>query len=228
MQLILDHLSTVIIGSMVALSLTASQVRMTQGRVEQVSAYVVKTKALSLADWLERDVVTLGKNLGQDNYRFEYPSYNAEGQTSEWVFWSDSTLTSTATTRYYTRYELTQVDSLELEPDAFGQQRYQPLYEARRYTAAMPVVGGTVSFPSARDWVGDGLTVRTLSSFTVQLLMNDGTVAASSERDEADFIRLQFAMIPELDPEQAYLSELFWTTTLKVRPFWEQYKTTTI
>ena len=217
MQLILDHLSTVIIGSMVALSLTASQVRMTQGRVEQVSAYVVKTKALSLADWLERDVVTLGKTLGQDNYRFEYPSYT-----------DDSTLTSTATTRYYTRYELTQVDSLELEPDAFGQQRYQPLYEARRYTAAMPVVGGTVSFPSPRDWVGAGLTVRTLSSFTVQLLMNDGTVAASSERDEADFIRLQFAMIPELDPEQAYLSERFWTTTLKVRPFWEQYKTTTI
>lgn len=214
MQLIYDNLVSVLIASTVIMIVAVVQLRATQNGVEQVSTHAAKTKAINFGEWLEDDIVSLGKNISTDQGRFELPDTLADGNTGYWEFYSDSLLSAGSVVRHMTRYRLVNTgrrivdDSVEVN-----------LYQARRETVQVPVVGGVAAVPTEAEWIEDGMSVATLSFFKVTLLRSNGE--ETEEEDEADFIRVRFAMVPEFDLDNNYLQEYYWTTTLKVRPFWE-------
>ena len=213
MNLLFDNLAAAMLMMAVLVALVGTQLRVQQAGVEQVSAHAAKTKAISLGRWLERDVTSLGANFGNNLSRFEAPVNNADGVTTEWVFYSDSLRPDDSRVRHLTRYRLSVVDSL----GKAGARR--ALYQLRRETASTPVVDGLPQPVSSSAWAEDGRSVSTLSGFKIGLVERLGSTTTDATR--ADYIRVEFAMVPEFDREHGYLQELYWTTLLKVRPFWE-------
>jgi hypothetical protein len=212
MQAIFDHIIASIIGVTVIMALMSTTLRVQQAGVEQVSAHAAKTKAISLSRWLEDDITSLGANFGRNLHRFELPVVDDEGNTTEWVFYSDSVHVD-ATLRYLTRYTTRVVDSIEQQ----GEMR--PLYQLDREVAVVNVVDGEAPNMSFASWTGDGRSVATLSRFRIGLVARDGTSTTNVEA--ADYIRVEFSMVPEFERHRGYLHELYWSTLLKVRPFWQ-------
>lgn len=210
MVAILDHIAATVIGVTLLMALLSTQLRVQQAGIEQVSAHAAKTKALSLSQWLTDDITSLGANFGRNLLRFEVPQYDEHGNTSEWVFFSDSLAASGLARRQFTRYIIRQVDEIE------HMGRVMPLYQLERQTASSAVVNGVALPPAA--WRNDGKSVATLSRFRIGLVARDGTPTSDVER--ADYIRAQFAMVPEFERHRGFLRELHWSTLLKVRPFW--------
>jgi hypothetical protein len=94
------------------------------------------------------------------------------------------------------------------------------LYVVRREAAESRVINGVAQPVPATRWRADRWSIGTLSFFRVSLLERDGTVTA--DPNTGDYVRIQFGVVPEwiLQPEN-FIRELYWATTLKVRPFWE-------
>ena len=90
MSMFFDHLVSIIIASAVIAIVAVVQLRSSNDGVEQVSAHSAKTKALTFGQWLEDDIVSLGKNMGKDLGRFSRPDTLADGNTGYWEFYSDS------------------------------------------------------------------------------------------------------------------------------------------
>jgi len=214
MTLIFDYITAVLLSMGIFIALVGTQVRVQQTGIEQVSAHAAKTKALSLGQWLEADITSLGANFGDNLLRFELPESDDAGNTLEWVFYSDSLRAGGAVDRYVTRYTLTTVDEIVTG----GVTR--PLFQLTRETASTPVVDGVAQPIGAGDWRGDGRSVATLSRFQIGLRAREGQPTSNVEA--ADYIRVEFALVPEFERHRSYLQELYWTTMLKVRPFWQQ------
>ena len=212
MNLLIDHLASVVIGVVVMLMLTAAQLRSSQTGVEQVVAHAAKTKALTLGEWLEDDILSLGANIESQNGRFQAPTSDSLGNTTDFTFYSDSLSAGGDTVRVVTQYKLVPTETV----DVAGEQRQ--LYEMQReVTNVSPGEEDAIVFGSGG---GTPPTVATLSFFRLDMLNRYGQTA--SDVDSAEYIRIYFAMVPEFDLEQNYLRELYWTTTLKVRPFWQE------
>jgi hypothetical protein len=214
MQLIFDNLVSVLIASTVIAVVALLQIRSTQNGVEQVSTHAAKTKAMNFGEWLEDDIVSLGKNLGRDAGRLSKPDTLADGNTGYWEFSSDSLVTADSTVRHKTRYRLVNTGQRLIDDSVTVN-----LYQARRETVETPVNNGIEDPVTEAQWQEDGMSVATLSFFEISLLLADGE--ETDDPGKADFIRVRFAMVPEFDLENNYLQEYYWTTTLKVRPFWE-------
>lgn len=213
MQLIFDHILATLIGVTIILALLSTQFRVQQSGIEQVSAHAAKTKAISLSQWLERDITMLGANFGNNMHRFEEPILDEHGNAINWVFYSDSLHEDGSVTRHLTRYVLAVVDSIEQNTEM------RPLFQLDREIATTAVVGGVMVPLSAGAWDGDGRSVATLSRFEIGLVARNGTTAPDVE--SADYIRVAFSMVPEFERHRGYLHELYWSTLLKVRPFWQ-------
>jgi hypothetical protein len=214
MQLIFDHMVATLIGVTVMIALASTQLRVQQSGVEQVSAHSAKTKALSLGAWLEDDITSLGANFGQNLMRFDLPQTDEHGNSTLWQFYSDSLYEDGSSTRHITRYSLDIVDWIEVADST------RPLYQLHRQTASTPLVNGVPSGITSPQWSSDGRSVATLSTFRIGLVARNGTLTTDPET--ADFIRVEFAMVPEFIVARGYLHELHWSTLLKVRPFWQQ------
>lgn len=213
MNLLFDNLSASLLATAVLLALLGTQVRVQQANVEQVSAHAAKTKAISLGRWLEDDITSLGANFGNNLSRFAAPVHNADSVTTEWTFYSDSIHADDTRTRHLTRYRLDAVDTVDVRGVA------RALYQLRRETATAAVVDSVAAPVPEEAWAEDGRSVGTLSAFRIGLVERLGTATTDVER--ADYIRVEFAIVPEFERQRGYLQELYWTTLLKVRPFWE-------
>lgn len=213
MSLIFDNLSATMLAMAVMLALIGVQLRMQQANVEQVSAHAAKTKAISLGRWLEEDITSLGANFGNNLSRFEPPVVNAEGITTEWVFYSDSLLPGDQRMRHITRYRLLPVDTVAVR----GVDK--TLYQLRRETASTPVVDSVAAPVPEAMWAEDGRSVSTLSAFKVGMIRRLGQ--ETTDVTTADYIKVEFAIVPEFDRQRSYIHELYWSTLLKVRPFWD-------
>jgi len=214
MQLIFDHLTATLLAVTIIMALAATQLRVQQSGVEQVSAHAAKVKALTLSEWLEDDITSLGANFGQNLSRFELPEQDLHDNTVLWVFYSDSLLDDGSLRRHLTRYLLEEVDEIETASGT------RALYQLERQTASTPVINGVAQPVSGAAWAEDGRSVSTLSTFRIGLVARNGT--ATTDVEASDFIRVQFAMVPEFERSRGYLQELYWSTLLKVRPFWQQ------
>ena len=228
---IFDHLSSIVIAAGVVLILLATQHRSTHASVEQVATHSVKAKTLVFGHWIERDLLDLGKNLGRNRYRFKPPTTDSLGNTGEFHFFSDSTCTSGCTfpggvsvavgdtARLHTRYSLVPTDRVLLR-DSLYVQRERQLMRLDREVAVTKYVNGVVGEPTSGQWRRDRWSMGTLSGFQIDMLKRDGTISTSV--DEGDYIFVRFSVVPQwlLDPEN-YIREIYWSTTLKIRPYWE-------
>ena len=213
MHVLLDHLSAIIIGAAVLLILAATQLHAQRANIEQTSSYATKTKALSFGEWLEDDILSLGENFGLNRFRFEPPVSDSEGiNTIRFVFFSDSVDASTGDTlRLMTRYLLENVGEVERSGETVS------IFQVHRHTAESPVEDGTAPPPSS--WTADGRSLSRLTHFRISMLDRDGR--ETTDVEAGDYIRIVFNMIPQFPVEPEYLRELYWSTTLKVRPFWD-------
>jgi hypothetical protein len=240
MTLLLDNIIASIIMATILLALAATQLRVQEAGISQVSSHSAKNKALSFGQWLDEDIVSLGENVIDKSARFGNPdtsSYRVytidDGgtrqprtitYTTEWRFYSDR-LAGGGKQRVATRYKLIeQPDSLEVELRD-GSTYSRPLFQLERSVSGWKNVNpitDTATFTDA-DFTEDGRSVSTLSLFHIQLVDNQGIPFAAANPlapDQASFIRVDFTMVPEFELKRGYLRELYWTTTLKVRPFW--------
>ncbi len=240
---IFDHLSSILIGTAVILILMVAQHRSSHASVEQVATHSVKAKTLVFGHWVERDILDLGKNLGRNRFRFKPPTTDSLGNTSTFHFYSDSTCTVGCsfpsgvniavgdTARLHTRYRLVPTKRANLR-DTTGQRVSRQLMKLERDVSETYVNDGVAPDPLAGSWRRDRWTIGTLSSFNIEMLERDGRPAENSDGtvniESGDYVFIRFSVVPEwiLDPEN-YIREIYWSTTLKVRPYWEPPKVTT-
>ena len=234
---IFDHLSSILIAMAVTLILMVAQNRSSHASIEQVSTHSVKAKSLVFGHWVERDILDIGKNLGLNRYRFKEPVTDSLGNTGLFHFYSDSTCTVGCsfprgvnvavgdTVRIHTRYRLFPTKRVSLR-GAGGTRVERQLMQLDREVAETRVRDGVASDPPPGRWRQDLWSLGTLSQFKVEMLDRGGRVTGSVTH--GDYIRVRFSVVPEwiLDPEN-YIREIFWTTTLKVRPYWEPPSPTT-
>ena len=235
MNLIFDNLIALIVSGVVLMTLSTSQIRSQHAAHEQVVSHSVKAKTLVFGNWVERDILGLGANFGNNLYRFESPTIDAAGNTQEWVFYSDSLKDNGDVIRIHKRYRLDSTRAVTFEETG---QTFQ-LYEVRRDTAVTAVVDGVAEAPTAADWGNDLGSLGTLSFFRIEMLDRLGQVpyvAGTEETDidgnpipgtadvdveAVDYVRVRFGVVPEyvLRPDN-FIREMYWVRTLKVRPYW--------
>ena len=238
MQIFYDHLISIIVEGVLILGLQVTQSRSQHAGIEQVASHSVKAKTLVFGEWVEHDVLDIGANFGTNLYRFEAPSIDpTTGNTTEWVFYSDTTGADDVTRRVFKRYRL-----LETGEAAFRDTTYQ-LYQVARDSVVVPYAADdtppTLASLGPSDWVENTWSIGTLSFFNVDLLDRTGQVPCPEGSEvtdddglvvrctgdvdvyKVDFIRIRFGVVPEyvLKPDN-YIRELYWTKTLKVRPYW--------
>ena len=224
MAFILDHLNSLIAASAVILILGMAQIGAQRTALEQTTSYATKTKALSFGEWMEDDILSIGANFGRNRFRFLAPVNDANGNTTKFTFYSDSVQTSGDTLRLMTRYRLVPTRTV------LRGGVEVPLFEIQRHLARVPVINGVAPMPPENNiviggtpgpnaWTADGRSLETLAGFHIGLLKRDGQ--ETTDPEQGDFIQIEFRLVPEFPIEPEFLRELYWTTTLKVRPFWE-------
>ncbi len=219
MQPIFDNLNSLIIGSILILTISVTQGRSQRVGIEQIASHSLKAKTLVFGHWVERDVLGLGANVGRNTYRFSDPVVDARGNTSEWTFFSDSVRVDGSVLRQLVRYRL-----VRTQQAAFRDTTYQ-LYKVERDSATVAVHNGVPDAVEESDWQRGLWSIGTLSFFQINLLDRSGTTPRLSsgavDVDRADYVQVRFGVVPEyvLKPDN-YLRELYWTRTMKVRPYW--------
>ncbi len=227
MQFILDNLIAVLVAGVLLLTLQVTQVRSQHADIEQVASHSVKTKTLIFGHWVEQDILGIGANFGTNTYRFEEPDTSAIGNTTRWVFFSDSTRDDGTSLRVFKRYRLLETEVVEFQTDTVQ------MYQVRRDSVALDFGSGgtapTVASIPESSWTRDTRSIGTLSFFRVDLLdrqgetprYTDGAMDGEIDPNKADYIRVRFGVVPEyvLKPDN-YIRELYWSKTLKVRPYW--------
>ena len=223
MQPIFDNLNAILVGGIILLALSATQVHSQRSGIEQIASHSVKAKTLVFGMWVERDVLGLGANVGRNVYRFETPDTDAQGNTSRWTFYSDSVRVDGSVLRRVVRYRLVPTTQVRFQDNVTRQ-----LYEVQRDSATVAVRNGVPDAVRASDWQRSIWSIGTLSFFRIELLdrygrtPRVGDVATNPvDVDRADYVRVRFGVVPEyiLKPDN-YIRELYWVRTMKVRPYW--------
>lgn len=219
MQTLLDNLIAVIVAGVVTMALLTTQTRSQHATIERTASHGIKAKTLVFGSWVENDILNLGANFGDNLYRFSDPVVDANGNTSLWMFYSDSTRANGTKLRSYTRYRLVPTTT------ATFQNTTVQLYVVNRDTAAVNFVGETVAQPTTSQWVRNLWSIGTLSFFKIEMLGPMGETPrnpdGSIDIDGVDYVRVRFGVVPEyvLKPDN-FIRELYWVRTLKVRPYW--------
>lgn len=236
MAFIFDNIiATIVMGTLI-FALAATQLRVQETGIAQVSSHAAKTKALTLGQWLDEDIIALGEDVPDNSARFDNPvtdtlhvkKIGPSGTvvrdtvryTTEWRFYSDSTTASGVQVRRATRYWLEEVGTVEI--NVGDETDTRRLFQLRRAVSPWGDQAATMTL-APTGFTEDGRSASTLSIFHIQLLDNEGDPFASTDPaapDEAAYISVDFAMVSEFELRREYLRELFWSTTLKVRPFW--------
>lgn len=206
------------------LILLAAQLRSQTTNLDELSSHTLKAKTVVFGTWVERDVLALGKNLGNKMQRFDVPTVDAAGNTTRWTFFSDSTLSTGTQSRLFTQYRLARSGQV-----AFRDTTYQT-YQMTRYTVLVPFVSVDAPPPvpatSAPDWAQTWSSYNRLSFFRIQILnaLGEAPLNATGAIDvaKARLVRIQFEAVPEYNKDSGtQMEEVYWFKTLKVRPYWD-------
>lgn len=236
MIFIFDNIVASIVVATLFFALAATQLRVQETGIAQVSSHAAKTKALTLGQWVDEDIIALGEDVPDNSARFDNPITDTLhvkkigpggtvvrdtiDYTVEWRFYSDSTTAGGAQLRRATRYWLTEVGTVEI--DVGDETDVRRLFQLQRAVSPWGDPTLTLSLPPSA-FTQDGRSAATLSVFHIQLLDGEGVPFASTNPlapEQASYVGVEFAMVSEFELRREYLRELFWSTTLKVRPFW--------
>lgn len=229
MQILLDNLTAIIVAGIVILTIQVTQIRSQHAEVEQIASHSVKTKTLIFGQWIEEDILGIGANFGTNLYRFEDPTRDASGNTREWLFYSDSTYSDGTDRRIFKRWRLVPngtADFVDGSHDVFRVERDSVVVPyAANGTAPLVTDVALGAWNLAHQSIG------TVSFFEVDLLDRYGQTPTTTSGDTdiyaVDYIRVKFGVVPEHqlqtsgDVQKSYhVRELYWSKTLKVRPYW--------
>ncbi|GIV62627.1 MAG: hypothetical protein KatS3mg044_1493 [Rhodothermaceae bacterium] len=208
MHLIFDHLSAAIVGATVMLMLLSLQLRLTSMNVEQVSTYMVKNQASSLATWLEEDLLQLGENIDKTK---EIPFTNpvdSAGMTVSFTFSRDSIDISVVppdTFKIDTRLELKQTGSHVSKGDTLN---------VFRLVRSTRINGGA--------WTESGSSSPLLGFFKVDLLdanaqpLADPVAAATANPDAVRNTRIKFFMVTPFETATSAIRRVYYGSTLLI------------
>lgn len=228
MQFIIDNLIAIIVTTTITMSLLTQQTATQQNTLERQAIYGAKVQALGFGEWVEDDIVRLGARFGASRDRFSYENVQRNGvAATNWFeyFYNERTNADGSVLRVEVRYEVVPTDSLLATRPGDPGPVYVQLYRldrTERMGAADGVTGAWL-FGSGPSWtpsVGYGSPAG-LAHFYVQPLDSEGRTDV--EPSEADYVRMQFSVVPTLFPlHRARIiprTGLQWATTIEIRPF---------
>lgn len=135
MQFLLDHIASILVSGAVLLLVIATNLSASRAAIEETVAYSAKMQTLSLADYLEDDLLLLGD--GTDNTIVDVET-DASGQTTLFSFWREDDLGSDM----LVAYSLAESDSVQIEGD------WVQLYQLFRTENGVAAGGGSSTFES--------------------------------------------------------------------------------
>ncbi len=211
MNLLYDHFTAGVIGGAVLLIFLTMQLRITEMNIEQTATYIVKTNATSLANWMEEDMLTMGKYMG-GAVAFENPvdSTGKDTVTTLFTFYKDSTDTSVdppVTFRVFTKYELLKTGTRTVggeEIDVFRLVRSQKM-------------------GAGASWDQNGESGSPLSYFRVEMLNRDGkpvsnaASVAALKPDSVRNTRVRFSMASPFETERSTIRQVYYGSTLLIQ-----------
>lgn len=189
MQYLLDHLSATLVGLALIVILMVVQVRGQHSSAERTAVYAAKKHTLELADLLTRELSNIGAEM-PDGQRIGKVSTNAYGLTDTLRF----RYVNTAGDTLQIEYVLVPADTVILADTA------TVVYKMQRYQNGV-LAGGSMA---------------TLRAFNIDLLDDFHVVVADTLLEQARKVRIRLAsVLPYGDPEDFFLPEVYWGTTLR-------------
>jgi hypothetical protein len=185
MQVILDHLSAVIIASTVMLLILSTQFNAQRASAEQTIAYMAKKSTLEMVDYLEDELLLIGD--GTDDTIVDVTT-NSAGMTTLFSFWREDD----AGLDMLVSYTLTEEDSVEFS-DGWVQ-----MYRFNRFENGVATGGGS----------------STLEHFEITMLTETGAVTTTAAAARLLRLKA-VNVYPYGDPEDSYLHRTFWGITLR-------------
>ena len=185
MQFLLDHIASIMVSGAVLLLVIATNLSASRAAIEETVAYSAKMQTLSLADFLEDDLLLIGD--GTDDTIGDIET-NADGQTTLFSFWREDDLGADM----LVAYTLVESESVEIDGDMV--QLYQ-LFRTENGVAA----GGGSS---------------TLESFQITMLNAAGNAAAGVGAARLLRVRA-VNVYPFGEPDDMNLFRSYWGITVR-------------
>lgn len=185
MQFLLDHIASILVSSAVLLLVIATNLGAQRAAVEETVAYAAKMQTLSLADYLEDDLLLIGD--GTSNTIADVTE-NDDGQTTEFSFWREDDLGLDM----LVSYTLSETDSVEIDNE------WIQLYRLDRTENAVAAGGGS----------------STLSQFQITMLNASGSVTGSVSDARLLRVRA-VNVYPFGDPDDMDLFRSYWGITVR-------------
>lgn len=236
MQFIFDNLIAVMVSASLAVILLTQQTSTRQNAIERQSVYSAKVQSLALAEWLERDIVKLGARFGEDRNRFTSTApttINGAPFTTRFDFsYNERENPDGTVDRVQVLYQVVRTDSsLVARATGTTPARYVKLFRLERSertgrwkkgvgwvdpAGAPAATPAYVRDPSRGSPAG-------LSHFYIEPRTSNGVALTSARAAEADYIHVQFAVLPTMFPvhRARFVREagLNWASTFEIRPF---------
>lgn len=184
MQLILDNIASILIGSVVIILVLNTQIDAQQAAAEQSTAYAARKATLSTADMLEDEFRLIGDGSAA---QIDSIATNAAGETVHFGFWRDD-----GGGDMLVEYTLVETDSVWVHND----QEWAQLYRLDRFEDGTKLGGG----PS---------TIRT---FQVTLMTENGANATAANARLVKMALV--VVYPFGESEDSYLYQTHWGTTV--------------
>lgn len=232
MQFILDHLIATLVATTLGLSMFGQQLQNRQASLERQAVYQAKAQSMAFAEWLEDDVVKLGARFGRDRDRFQAETETIDGvpytRRFEYYYY-ENVVAADVVTRVEVVYELEEDDATRVvatKGATAAEDETVQVYTLTRSerrgqynTATLSWVAGPPAWsPTANYGAPNGLRY-----FYIEPRDSDGDRVPDERSDEADYVRLEFIVIPTLFPlHRARIipkDGLQWATTIEIRPF---------
>lgn len=186
MQFLLDNIASVMVSGAVLLLVVATNLTAQRAAMEETVSYAAKMQTLSLADYLEDELLLIGD--GTANTIVDLQT-NSEGQTTLFSFWREDEDTATDILVAYT---LTETDSVEID------QEWVQLYQLNRSENGTPAGGGS----------------STLETFTITMLNANGNVTTGVSA--ARLLRVRAVNVyPFGEAEDMNMFRSYWGITVR-------------
>ena len=185
MQFLLDHIASILVSGAVLLLVIAANLGAQRAAIEETVAYAAKVQTLSLADYLEDDLLLIGDGTTDT---IEDVTTNSDGQTTEFSFWREDDMGIDM----LVSYTLSETDSVEIDDE------WIQLYRLDRTENGVAAGGGS----------------STLSQFQIVMLNSSGNVTAGIAAARLLRVRA-VNVYPFGDAEDMDLFRSYWGITVR-------------
>lgn len=135
MQFLLDHIASILVSGAVLLLVISTSLNAQRASIEETVAYAAKVQTLSMADFLEDDLLLIGDGTDETIQEIDE---NSDDQTILFSFWRQDE----SGTDMLVSYTLTEQDSVKIGDD------WVQLYQLNRFENGVAAGGDLRRSPS--------------------------------------------------------------------------------